>query len=110
MEQLLGIAMGCMGMSMDDFGRCAPSEFYAAYEAWQQRELRLERGAWERMRMQCLCSLQPYSKSKLQPTDIITLPWDEEPRQSAAESPQEPLSRDEIMARYREAKKKRGMT
>ena len=47
-ERLLGIAMGCMGMSMDDFCRCVPSEFYAAYEAWQELDSRREQAKWER--------------------------------------------------------------
>ena len=55
-EELLGIAMGCMGMTMKDFCQCAPSEFYAAWKAWSDAEDRRERGAWERMRMECVCA------------------------------------------------------
>lgn len=108
--------MGCMGMSMDDFCRCAPSEFHAAWEAWNEHGQRLERGAWERVRMQCLCSLQPYSKNKLRASDIMTFPWEtsgsEERRvkseESNGSSGHEELSHEEIMARYREARKRMG--
>ena len=108
--------MGCMGMSMEDFGRCTPSEFYAAYEAWGQMEQRRERGRWERARMQCLCSLQPYSKARLTAHDIMQLPWDDESEERGARSEKSPcrseqrkLSHEEIMARYREAKKRAGL-
>ena len=111
-ERLLGIAMGCMGMSMDDFCRCVPSEFYAAYDAWiEMREAR-ERGAWERMRMQCLCSLQPYSKDKLSPQDIMRFPWElsEERRVKSEEFSSTAEGREELMERYRAAIKRAGLS
>lgn len=94
-------------MSKDDFCRCTPSEFYAAYDAWWQRETDLERGRWERMRMQCLCSLQPYSKKQLRAQDFMKFPWEsEEQKATSCRSQQNGQSREEIMERYREAKKK----
>lgn len=115
MERLLGIAMGCMGMSMDDFCRCTPSEFNEAYEAWGECQERLERGAWERMRMQCLCSLQPYSSKKLRAEDLMRFPWEvksEEVRvkNSLADKGQEEMSHEEVMERYREAAKRAGLS
>lgn len=110
MEHLQGVAMGCMGMSKDDFCRCTPSEFYAAYDAWWQRETDLERGRWERMRMQCLCSLQPYSKKQLRVQDFMNFPWEsEEQNATSCRSQQNGQSREEIMERYREAKKRAGL-
>jgi len=121
----MGIAMGCMGMSMDDFCRCTPSEFYEVYESWGDMRTMDERARWERARMQCLCSLQPYSKSRLRPQDIMQFPWEtagsegrrasgsEERRVKSEESDgaseQKELSHEEIMARYREAKKRAGL-
>ena len=109
--------MGCMGMSMDDFCRCTPFEFYAAYDTWNDLEDRREQAAWERMRMQCLCTLQPYSQKQLVATDVMRFPWDddvsEEGRVKSEEfsclSGKDKLSREEVMARYREAKKRAGM-
>lgn len=110
MEHLQGVAMGCMGMSKDDFCRCTPSEFYAAYDAWWQRETDLERGRWERMRMQCLCSLQPYSKKQLRAQDFMKFTWEsEEQKATSCRSQQKGQSREEIMERYREAKKRAGL-
>lgn len=105
--------MGCMGMSMNDFCRCIPSEFYEAYEAWIEMREAQERGAWERMRMQCLCSLQPYSKDRLRAQDIMRFPWEEESeerRVKSEESSSPSLSHEEMMARYREAKQRMGLS
>ena len=112
--------MGCMGMSMDDFCRCAPSEFYAAYEAWSEMRQQDDRGRWERARMQCLCTLQPYSKKQLKAEDIMQFPWDEEANAdvsnstnsgdgSSSPSRENGLSHEELMARYRKAREKAGL-
>ena len=115
-ERLMGIAMGCMGMSRNDFCRCTPSEFYAAWEAWSEVRSMDERARWERMRMQCLCTLQPYSKKKLTARDVMRFPWEEseERREKGEESPssrsrENDMSHEELMARYRETKKARGL-
>lgn len=107
-EHLLGIAMGCMGMSIDDFCRCTPSEYYAAYEAWHDAVDAAERGKWERVRMQCLCILQPYSKDKLKTRDIMQFAWDKEVQVETPEE-KEKLSREEIMERYRMAAERAGL-
>ena len=60
------------------------------------------------MRMQCLCSLQPYAKKRLEAQDIMKFPWEEDKHLSEVEKKDE-LSREDIMARYREAKKRAGL-
>ena len=114
-ERLLGIAMGCMGMSMDNFCRCIPSEFYAAYDAWFEMHEARERGAWEWMRMQCLCSLQPYSKDKLSPRDIMRFPWEISDLSDDGKVKDEEFSgaaegREELKERYRAAIKQAGLS
>lgn len=102
--------MGCMGMSMTDFCRCAPSEFYAAWKAHREAEERRERGAWERMRMECLCTLQPYSKRRLKARDVMVFPWEEQTDTAGVETPpHEELSREEMMERYKRAMAARGL-
>ena len=91
--------MGCMGMGMDDFCRCTPSEFRVTWDVWHEMHEQRERGAWERMRMQCLCALQPYSTKNLEAKDILCFPWDE-----GNEKKEEEISKEEMMRRYREAK------
>jgi len=111
-ERLLGIAMGCMGMSRNDFCRCTPSEFYAAYGAWNDMRTMDERARWERTRTQCLCALQPYSKKQLTAMDVMRFPWEEQGEAQKApfsRSQENGMSHEELMARYREAKKRAGL-
>ena len=105
---MMGLALGCIGMSMDDFCRCTPSEFRAVYAEWQGLQDVLRRESWERMRMECLCSLQPYSKKRLAAEDIMRFPWEEADHEREADAKKEP-SHAEIMERYRRAKAERGM-
>lgn len=85
-------------MRLDDFSRCTPVEFSEIARAWHDIEERRERGDWERSRMQCICMMQPYSKKKLQPEDVMRFSWDKEK--------EDDLSKDEIMQRFQAAKKK----
>lgn len=100
--------MGCMGISREDFCRCTPSEFYAAYEAWSEMRQLEERGSWERMRIQCVCSLQPYSKKRLTARDVMQFPWEEE-GEAEREKQEPPLSRAELLDRYRKARERAGL-
>ena len=88
-------------MSMDDFCRCTPSEFRAAWEVWHEMHEQRERGAWERMRMQCLCTLQPYSNKNLDAKDIMQFPWDNE---GEKKKEKEGINKEEMMRRYKAAK------
>ena len=97
--------MGCIGMSMDDFCRCTPSEFYATWSAWNDMRQARERGEWERMRMECLCTLQPYSKKTLEAGDIMEFPWEKEQKSEETKE----MDKDETMRRYREAKVAAGL-
>ena len=91
-----------MGMSLNDFCRCTPSEFQAAWQAWHEWHENEQRGEWERLRMACI--LQPYSKNTLSPHDVMQFPWEEE-----AKKPQEEISNEELKRRYREAKRAAGL-
>lgn len=77
------MAMGCMGMSYDDFARCTPSEYAAVWRAWHEAAERREQSEWERLRMSCLCMLQPYSKKRLRAEDVMRFPWESGARGSA---------------------------
>lgn len=105
----MGIATGCMGMSLSDFETCTPSEFSAIYGQWQQCRQADERRQWEMTRMMCVCSLQPYSKEGLRPTDVIKFPWEAETPTEAGQKLPEPQSRDYILERYEQAKRRFGI-
>lgn len=101
----MGIALGCIGISMQDFERCTPSEFKAIFDAWNGGCERIERSEWERVRMSCLCSLQPYSKKKLRPADIMEFPWEKQ----LVKTQRHDETREEVNARYEKAKRRFGL-
>ena len=102
---MLGIALGCIGMSRDDFERCTPFEFYEVWSRWGLQHRDNERGAWERVRVMALFFIQPYVKSKLTAHDILPLPWDEEESSGKAEE----ISKEEFKRRFEEAKRRNGL-
>ena len=107
-EQLLALALGCIGMGLDDFCRCTPAEFSAIARRWMEMRQTQRREQWEQTRMTCLCLLQPYSRKKLTPRDVMRFDWDNEQKEThEEEQPREQLTTEEIKRRYREALKKR---
>ena len=85
-EQLLALALGCIGMGLDDFCRCTPAEFSAIARRWMEM------------------------RKKLTPRDVMRFDWDNEQKEThEEEQPRELLTTEEIKRRYREAMEKRGM-
>jgi len=99
----MGIGMGCLGMSLRDFERCTPFEFHSVFEAWSKHAEMRDRSEWEKTRYLCMCILQPYSKKKLRPVDVVVFPWER-----STES-KEVLSSEEQEARYQAALKRYGI-
>lgn len=81
----MGVALGCIGMSLHDFEQCTPSEFRAVFDRWKTDRESMVRMGWEQIRMQCLCSLQPYSRKHLRAKDVMEFPWDNEKTEKTAE-------------------------
>lgn len=63
------------------------------------------RDGWEQTRTICICSMQPYSKKRLVPDEVMPLPWDKGQEQGK----QPALTREERQARYEAAKKRYGI-
>ena len=103
------MAMGCIGMSYDDFCRCTPSEYAAVWHAWQEADERREQGEWERLRMSCLCMLQPYSKKRLRAEDVMRFPWETGSRGSTGDKGDATLSAEEMEARRQAAMERYGL-
>lgn len=97
------MATGCIGLGIDDFERCTPSEFRAIVEAWSNQRQNAERCEWERARMQCLCMLQPHSRRQLAATDVMRFPWEDDADDD------ETLTADEIRKRFEEVKREMGL-
>ncbi len=71
------MALGCVGMSLEDFERCTPFEFNEVMLQWRENQERIDRTTWDQTRFLATAMLQPYSKKTLKATDIARFPWDE---------------------------------
>ncbi len=96
-------------MGLDDFERCTPSEFWQIHGAWQECFCNTQRGSWERVRMMCLCMLQPYSKKPLKASDVMVFPWDTEVEKPGSCECRRDESREELLAMLEMVKKERGL-
>ncbi len=97
-------------MSLDDFDRCTPAEFRAIADSYAREEARYVEGEWERSRMQCLCSLQPWSEEKLTARDIMRFPWDKEEAEEQEEEETAPKrTPEEEKAHWENEKRIRGL-
>lgn len=96
---MLGVAVGCIGMSYDSFCFLTPEEFSAVYGAYAEREMRLYRDGWERARMVGYMAVQPYLKKGMKPHGVLPFPWDEEnrPRERKKAAP---VSKEEAKRRF----------
>lgn len=108
MLSLLGMAVGRIGMSVDDFCRCTPLEFSAIAQGWNEGEQLRERSAWERTRMLCTTMLQPYSKKRLEPQDVMRFAWDDDPNGDATDEAEQ-LTAKEIRERFEKVKREMGL-
>lgn len=94
-------------MSLHDFERLTPDEFAAVYNTIVRHREFSRREAWEQCRMQALFALAPYSKKKLAAADIMVFPWEQ--NTDTATQPSRTESRDYILKRFQEAKKRHGL-
>ena len=72
------MAVGCIGMSHDDFCKCTFGEFESICKAYREMNERENREAWERARTIATILIQPHVKkgNKVTPQQLISLPWD----------------------------------
>lgn len=73
---MLGIAVGRIGMSFDEFCGYYFEEFSAIVEAWREAEEDKAQGEWERMRTLAAICIQPHVKKKITPKQLLPMPWD----------------------------------
>ena len=72
----MGIAMGRVGMSRQDFEHCTPSEFSAIVKEYRAREEALHRDGWERTRTQVVSVINLFSRKGVSAKKMFPLPWD----------------------------------
>ena len=85
---MMGMAVGCIGISMAEFMAMEPDEFGHVCRAWQRMHDDRERAEWERMRLSATIGIQPHVRKKLTPRQLVPLPWDSEGKKNRLKQPE----------------------
>ena len=94
----MGVALGCIHLSLDDFVRLTPDEFNAVYGAYAEDREATYRSEWERMRLLATISISPHVKRAPTPQRLLPLPWDKTKHRMKSDAPQ--ISKEEARARF----------
>lgn len=96
------MAVGCVGMSYEDFVRLTPGELEVVFRAYKERRKADYRDSWERMRQLAVMTMQPHCKSRLSGRRILPFPWErEERRRPSADIPDKRTAREVFEAMRR---------
>lgn len=95
----MGTAVGCIGLTLDEFCKYDYDEFESICKAWQDMTDAQNRDAWERTRILAAISIQPHTKKKITPKQLIPLPWDKK-KETRSDEPQ--LTPEEKRKRFEE--------
>lgn len=77
------MAIGVIGLSLNDACSLTLEEFNAVYEEWNILETARYRAGWEQARFIAHCALMPNAKKGFLPTDLIRFDWDTETKTEA---------------------------
>lgn len=98
---MMGIAIGCIGMSYDDFMWLDFAEFRSIYGAWRRHREEAEQSEWERMRMLASICISPHVKHAPTPQRLLPFPWEKPGKKAAPKVGKEEAKRrfEELVAR-----------
>lgn len=74
----MGIAVGRVGMSREDFERCTPLEFTRIVQAANEKAEVVIRAGWEQTRAQVISVANLFSKNPINMRKAWPFPWDNE--------------------------------
>lgn len=77
------MAIGVIGLSLDDACGLTLEEFNAVYDEWNTLETARYRAGWEQARFMAHCALMPNAKKRFLPTDLVQFDWDIETKTEA---------------------------
>lgn len=66
-----------MGMSLQDFCSCTPSEFKSIFDAWREREEATTHREWETTRSIISAVIAPYANRAVDIKKVMPFPWDD---------------------------------
>lgn len=96
--ELLGIAVGNIGMPYNDFCAITPEEFNHIYRAYSEERTAQYQDSWERMRMFATIIIQPYAKNGLTPQNLLSFPWEKKKPEHTKAAPA--VSKEDALKRF----------
>jgi len=98
---MMSIAIGTMGLSLNDFMDLTPFQFSEIYNRWRKKKEEEEKESWDRTRYLAFAAVLPHLKREIEhtPQSVFPLPWDKK-------SPQAPPAPPSTRRRFEELKKK----
>lgn len=74
----MGIALGCIRLSYDDFCKMDFEEFASVYKAYAEQRDTDFKDEWQRMRLLAAIVIQPHlaKGKKITPEKLLPFPWD----------------------------------
>lgn len=76
----MGVALGCIGLSLDDFLSLEVDEFEHICRAWHDMTEGREHSRWERARMAAAITIQPHVRRSVRPDKLLPFPWEKKPK------------------------------
>ena len=96
--EVMGVAPGCIHLSLDDFLRLTPEEFDDIYKAYSDDREAVYRSGWEQTRILAAIVIAPHVKRPPSPQKLIPLPWDKTKRRTMSDA--DTITREESKARF----------
>ena len=93
------MAVGCIGMSHDDFCKCTFGEFESISKAWREMTENSSRDQWERTRTLAAICIQPHVRKRITPRQLLPLPWD---NKNSVRRKNPPITPEERIKRFEE--------
>lgn len=106
---LLGIALGCIRLSYDDFCKLDFEEFASVYKAYAEQRDTDFKDSWQRMRLLATIVIQPHlaKNKRITPEKLLPLPWDKK-RDTGAKAKKQEITPEQQRKRMEELVKKLG--
>ena len=105
---LLGIALGCIRLSYDDFCNMDFQEFAAVYRAYAEQRDFDYKDKWERMRLMACITIQPHLAKGKKITPEKLLPFQRDKKKAAAAKKAKEYTPEQQRRRMEELVKKLG--
>lgn len=86
----MGIALGCIRLTYDDFCKMDFEEFAAVYKAYAEQRDTDFKDEWQRMRLLAAIVIQPHlaKNRKITPEKLLPFPWDKKRTKRSSEKPE----------------------